>query len=198
MSKQKNKPKLVDICKKLVTTNYDDLEDDEKFALCNFLMVHADHCDDPGFFGDEDEFDDTGFEKVELKQTSYDDDDAMANTVKFIFDNYAYTFDFLSSTNWEEDLSKLIGWDYSVEPVKTTKLTLPKEDIKTLKEVIDIIENKEIDVADVKELMKVLQLTSKNKIIEQFIDWAAKNDKEYFFDYDTLDEAIEDFEKSMK
>lgn len=198
MSKQKDKPKLVDICKKLVTTEYDDLEYNEKIALCNFLMVHADYCDDPGFFGDKDEFDDTGFEKVELKQTSYDDDDAMANTIKFIFDNYAYTFDFLSATNWEEDLSKLIGWDYSVEPVKTTKLTLPKKDIKTLKEVIDIIENKEIDVADIKELMKVLQLTSKNKIIEQFIDWAAKNDKEYFFDYDTLDEAIEDFEKSMK
>ena len=197
MSKNE-KPKLVDICKKLVTTDYNDLEYNEKIALCNFLMIHADHCDDPGFYGDKDEFDDTGFENVELKQTSYDDDDAMANTIKFIFNGYAYTFDFLSATNWEEDLSKLIGWDYFIEPVKVTKLTLPKEDIKILKDVIDIIENKEIEVADIKELMKVLQLTSKNKIIEQFINWAVKNNKEYFFDYNTPDEAIEDFEKSIK
>ena len=197
MSKEAT-PKLTDICKKLVTTNYDDLEEEEKYALCNFLILNADLCDDPGFYGNEDEFDDTGFRDVKIKQTSYRDDDAMANTIKFIFDGYAYKFKFLSATNWEEDLSMLIGWDYSVLPVKTDKPSLSEEDLSLLKSIIETIEKKEIDVNDIKKLMSVMELTPKNEIVKKFIDWATKNNLEFFFQYDTAEEVLIDFEKSLK
>lgn len=197
MSK-KTTPKLTDICKKLITTDYDDLEEEEKYALCNFLILNADLCDDPGFYGDKDEFDDTGFKDVKIKQTSCRDDDAMANTIKFIFDGYAYRFEFLSSTNWEEDLSNLVGWDYSVSPVKTDKPSLSEEDSNLLKSIIETIEKKEIDVNDIKKLMSVMELTPKNKIVKKFINWAVKNNLEFFFQYDTAEEVLIDFEKSLK
>lgn len=197
MSKE-TAPKLADICKKLITTNYDCLEEKEKYALCNFLILNADLCDDPGFYGDENEFDDTGFKDVKIKQTSYRDDDAMANTIKFIFDGYAYKFKFLSATNWEEDLSMLIGWDYSVLPVKTDKPSLSEEDLSLLKSIIETIEKKEIDVNDIKKLMSVMELTPKNEIVKKFIDWATKNNLEFFFQYDTAEEVLIDFEKSLK
>lgn len=197
MSK-KATPKLTDICKKLINTEYDNLEENEKYALCNFLILHADLCDDPGFYGDSDQFDDTGFKNVKIKQTSYDDDDAMANTIKFIFDGYAYRFEFLSSTNWEEDLSQLIGWDYSVSPVKTDKPSLSEEDSNLLKSIIETVEKKEIDVNDIKKLMSVMELKPKNKIVKKFIDWAAKNNLEFFFQYNTTEEVLVDFEKSLK
>lgn len=197
MSK-KTTPKLTDICKKLITTNYDDLEEEEKYALCNFLILNADLCDDPGFYGDKDEFDDTSFKDVKIKQTSCRDDDAMANTIKFIFDGYAYRFEFLSSTNWEEDLSNLVGWDYSVSPVKTDKPSLSEEDSNLLKSIIETIEKKEIDVNDIKKLMSVMELTPKNEIVKKFINWAVKNNLEFFFQYDTAEEVLIDFEKSLK
>jgi len=197
MSK-KTAPKLTDICKKLINTDYDDLEEEEKYALCNFLILNADLCDDPGFYGDKDEFDDTGFKDVKIKQTSYRDDDAMANTIKFIFDGYAYKFEFLSSTNWEEDLSMLVGWDYSVSPVKTDKSGLSEEDSNLLKSIIETIEKKEIDVKDIKKLMSVMELTPKNEIVKKFINWAVKNNLEFFFQYNTAEEALIDFEKSLK
>lgn len=198
MSKRKT-PKLVDICKKLITVQYDDLEEEEKIALCNFLMVHADTCDDPGFFGSDDEYDDTGFEKVKIKQTSTDyDSDAMENTIKFIFDGYAYRFNFLSATNWEEDLSQLCEWDYSVEPAKSTNIKLSEDDTKLLKKTVEIIEKNEWDVKDLKKVMTTLGLVPENKIVKKFIDWAVKADKQFFFEYDTIEEALADFEKSQK
>lgn len=197
MSK-KTAPKLADICKKLVTTNYNGLEEEEKYALCNFLTLNADLCDDPGFYGNEDEFDDTGFKDVKIKQTSCRDDDAMANTIKFIFDGYTYKFKFLSATNWEEDLSMLIGWAYSVSPVKTDKPSLSEEDSNLLKSIIETVEKKEIDVKDIKDLMSVMELTPKNEIVKKFISWAVKNNLGFFFQYDTVEEVLIDFEKLLK
>lgn len=122
----------------------------------------------------------------------------MANTIKFIFDGYAYRFEFLSSTNWEEDLSQLIGWDYSVSPVKTDKPSLSEDDSNLLKSIIETVEKKEIDVNDIKKLMSVMELKPKNKIVNKFIDWATKNNLEFFFQYDTTEEVLVDFEKSLK
>lgn len=198
MAKKNEVPKLVDIFKKLIKTPYDDLEEEEKLALCNYLILHGDYCDDPGFFGDDDAYDDTGFKDVKIKQTSYDDDDAMANTIKFIFDGYAYRFEFLSATNWEEDLSRLYGWDYSVNPVKTTESKF-SEGIKILlKKTIEVIEEKEVDVSALYDIIKVLGLTPEQEIVQQFINWAVLNKKGYFFGYDTPEYAIEEFEKSLK
>jgi hypothetical protein len=46
--------------------------------------------------------------------------------------------------------------------------------------------------------MTTLGLVPENKIVKKFIDWAVKADKQFFFEYDTIEEALADFEKSQK
>ena len=76
---------------------------------------------------------------------------------------------------------------------KTTDVSL--DNVRYFKETI---EKKEIDVNDIKKLMSVMELTPKNKIVKKFINWAVKNNLEFFFQYDTAEEVLIDFEKSLK
>jgi len=92
----------------------------------------------------------------------------------------------------------LIGWAYSVLPVKTDKPSLSEEDSNLLKSIIETVEKKEIDVKDIKDLMSVMELTPKNEIVKKFISWAVKNNLGFFFQYDTVEEVLIDFEKLLK